>query len=218
MKKYWIIGFVLVILATVLVCYFKRDNETKSLDYAKFKTELKSDMKYKDIVNVFGEPNKDIGSGINIYVYDLADMTQVWVGYANEKIMYARHMNANGAMIENIFDQLTYTNTTADKIIVSNPYPGAVVGKEFSVLGQAAGWYFEGVFPIDVLDANSNVLWQGPAMSQSDWMTANLVEFKADIKITNGYTGPATLILRKDNPSGDPINDASMSMPINISY
>ena len=218
MKKYWILGFALVALATVLMCYFKKDIEIKSLDYAKFKTELKADMRYQDIVNVFGEPNKDIGSGINIYVYDLADMTQVWIGYAGEKIMYARHMNTNGTIIENIFDQVTYINTTADKIIVTTPYPGAVVGKEFSVLGQASGWYFEGVFPIDVVDVNNNILWQGPAMSQSDWMTSNPVAFKADIKITNGYTGPATLTLRKDNPSGDPINDASMSMPINTSY
>ncbi len=218
MKKYWILGFVLVVLAAVLMYYFKMDNQTKTLDYAKFKTELKSGMKYDQIVTTFGEPNKDIGSGINIYVYGLTDMTQVWIGYAGDKIMYARHMNADGTMIENVFDQITYVNTTADKIIVSNPYPGAVVGKKFSVLGEAAGWYFEASFPVEVLDPSNNVLWQGPAQALSDWMTASLVAFKADVVIAGAYTGPATLILHKDNPSGEPANDASMSMPINISY
>jgi hypothetical protein len=217
MKKYWILGFILIAAVAVLMYYFKMDTKIQTLNYAKFETELKFDMKYDQIVKTFGEPAKDIGSGINIYVYELVDKTQVWIGYAG-KIMYARHMNADGAMIANIFDQVTYINTTAEKIIVSTPYPGAVTGKDFSVLGEAAGWYFEASFPVEVIDPSNNILWQGPAQALSDWMTANLVAFKADIKITNGYTGPATLILRKDNPSGEPANDASMSMPINISY
>ncbi|MFM2414968.1 MAG: hypothetical protein RI911_661, partial [Candidatus Parcubacteria bacterium] len=29
--------------------------------------------------------------------------------------------------------------------------------------------------------------------------------------------GPATLILKKDNPSGEPQNDASLSIPITVS-
>jgi hypothetical protein len=113
---------------------------------------------------------------------------------------------------------LTYKNTTKEKIIVDTPYPDAVVGKEFSVIGQAAGWYFEGVFPIDVLDKDGKVLWQGPAIATKDWMTSELVTFKADVRLPQDYIGPATLILRKDNPSGDPQYDASASMPINIEY
>lgn len=121
-------------------------------------------------------------------------------------------------IINNNLPTATYINTTAEKIIVATPYPGAVTAQEFSVLGEAAGWYFEASFPVEVRDPSNNILWQGPAQALSDWMTADLVAFKADVKITNGYTGPATLILRKDNPSGEPANDASMSMPINISY
>lgn len=111
-----------------------------------------------------------------------------------------------------------YINATAQNIVVDTPIPGSVTGKDFSVLGKAAGWYFEGSFPVEVLDKDGNVLWQGPAQAMGDWMTAEFVPFKADIKIPNNYTGQATLVLKKDNPSGEPANDASISIPFTIEY
>ncbi len=113
----------------------------------------------------------------------------------------------------------TYTNASADLIVVDLPFPGAVVGKDFSVIGKARGtWYFEASFPVKVLDKDGNVLAQMPAQAEGGWMTENFVPFKADIKIPETYIGPATLILKNDNPSGDPTRDKSISFPINIEY
>jgi hypothetical protein len=113
----------------------------------------------------------------------------------------------------------TYSNATADLITVDLPFPGAVTGKEFSVAGKARGtWYFEATFPVQVLDKDGAILAQVPAQAQSDWMTENFVPFRADIKIPDTYTGPATVILKKDNPSGIPEKDASVSFPITIEY
>ncbi len=112
----------------------------------------------------------------------------------------------------------TYKNASAETIVVDLPTPGAVVGKEFSVIGKAKGFYFEASFPVQVLDKNGNILWQGPAQAIGDWMTAEFVPFKLDIKIKSAYMGPGLLILKKDNPSGMPENDGSMSIPINIEY
>ena len=114
----------------------------------------------------------------------------------------------------------TYVNATDDMIQVDLPFLGAVVGKEFSVLGVARGtWYFEASFPVVLLDKDGNVLAQGHAEAQEDWMSEEFVPFKADLVVTNqNYIGPATLILKNDNPSGDPVRDRSVSLPITVEY
>ncbi len=115
---------------------------------------------------------------------------------------------------------LVYKNSSADLIQVELPYPDAVVGREFSVLGRARGtWFFEASFPVVLLDKDGQVLAQGIAQAQSDWMTTNFVLFQTDLKVNNpNYTGKATLILKKDNPSGDSARDASVSFEINVEY
>lgn len=121
--------------------------------------------------------------------------------------------------VEELSVQATYINATADVIRVELPFPRAVTGKEFSVLGEARGtWYFEASFPIEVLDSSGNLLATGIAQAQSDWMTEELVPFEARIVTPASYTGPATLVLKKDNPSGLPELDAAMSFPITIEY
>ena len=118
--------------------------------------------------------------------------------------------------VEVLAPSITYIKASKEKIVVDTPIPGGVVSKEFEIKGKAAGWYFEASFPVKVLDKDGNVLWIGPAQAQGDWMTAEFVPFKVTAKITSTYTGPATLVLEKDNPSGLPENDASASFPITI--
>ena len=116
-------------------------------------------------------------------------------------------------------EKITYKNASPDLITVETPYSGAVTGKEFTVTGKARGtWYFEASFPLQILDKNGKVLVAIPAQAQSDWMTENFVPFKATIKVPSTYIGPATLVLRKDNPSGLPEHEASISFPITIEY
>ncbi len=112
----------------------------------------------------------------------------------------------------------TYTNATSGVISAEIPAPDSVTGKEFEVRGTASGWYFEGSFPIEILDANGKVLVAVPAQAQSDWITSAPVRFIAKIKVPTTYIGKAIILLKKDNPSGLPENDASMSFPITIEY
>ncbi len=56
-------------------------------------------MNYRSITNKFGDPQKDIGSGIHIYVYPLKDGTQLWIGYTNY-IMYAKQVDENGQVLQ----------------------------------------------------------------------------------------------------------------------
>lgn len=110
-----------------------------------------------------------------------------------------------------------YDNASPDLIQVEAPLVNAVVGKEFSVIGKARGaWFFEASFPIVVLGKEGEVLIETHATAQSDWMTEDFVPFRADIKIPESYTGPAKLILKKDNPSGLAEHDASISFDIAV--
>ena len=113
-----------------------------------------------------------------------------------------------------------YDNASENLIRVETPHPGGVVGKEFVVTGEARGyWFFEASFPIEVVGADGNTIAGSYATAEGDWMTEDFVSFKSEmIDLPSAYTGPATLILKKDNPSGLPENDASISIPIVVEY
>ncbi len=120
---------------------------------------------------------------------------------------------------EELPEKITYTNATDDMIRVELPFPGAVTGKDFIVVGEARGrWFFEASFPIDVYDSNGKILVSTYATAQGEWMTENFVNFRGDVKVPESYIGPATLVLRRDNASGLPEHDASISFPITIEY
>ncbi len=90
------------------------------------------------------------------------------------------------------------------------------VGKKFAVSGKAPGpWYFEASFPIFVTDAQDNKIATSYGQAQGDWMTTELVPFTAQIDV-GAYTGPATVHLLRDNPSGMPENDDSASFQVMI--
>ncbi len=80
---------ILLSILSVLAC--KTLDITKN-DLKYFQDNLIISMNYSQIVETFGEPEKDIGSGIHIYVYILNDKTEIWIGYT-DKILYARHID-----------------------------------------------------------------------------------------------------------------------------
>ncbi len=98
-NKIYLLAF---FLAVFLSCTNEIDINKHGLKYSDFENNLKSDMTFNSIVATFGEPSNDIGSGIHIYVYKLSDSTEIWIGYA-DKILYARHVDENGQIIENLF-------------------------------------------------------------------------------------------------------------------
>jgi len=111
----------------------------------------------------------------------------------------------------------TSTPPLSSRVSVAEPAEGATVGGTFMVSGKApGGWYFEASFPIQVRDADGNVIGRAHGNAQGEWMTNELVRFIATVNIEGAYKGPATLILLRDNPSGLPENDDSVSIPIVI--
>ena len=126
---------------------------------------------------------------------------------------------------ESTTSQTTATDSTSSpqaapldtQVTVTTPQPGATVGRTFTVAGTAPGaWFFEAQFPIQVRDATDDTIASNPAQAQGDWETSGLVTFTDTITIDSSYTGPATLILLRDNPSGLPQNDDSVTIPITV--
>ncbi|TSC62065.1 MAG: hypothetical protein G01um101448_178 [Parcubacteria group bacterium Gr01-1014_48] len=114
-------------------------------------------------------------------------------------------------------DSILDDGDKSDLIMVTTPVSGATVGSPLTVSGEARGtWYFEASFPIDVLDTDGNVLGQGFAEAQGEWMTEEFVPFTGTITFsapTAGVTN-GTVVFKKDNPSGLPENDDSVSVPV----
>jgi hypothetical protein len=95
--------FAILLTASMLIACSKSNNDSNtdkdSIGY--FNANLTADLKYTDIVNLFGEPDGDLGSGIHIYYYNLSDGTKVYIGYT-DKILYARHVSSSGQVLHTI--------------------------------------------------------------------------------------------------------------------
>jgi len=97
---------------------------------------------------------------------------------------------------------------------IVKPQPDGLVRSPYEVSGLAPGnWFFEATLPVKLYDNQGQEIVSVPAPALSDWMTTALVPFTADLtfktKATSGY-----LVIRKDNPSGLPANDAEYRIPV----
>jgi len=99
-------------------------------------------------------------------------------------------------------------------VVLTSPQPNSVVTSPLTLTGEAAGWYFEASFPVKLLDGNGNLLAQGPATASGDWMTTDFVPFTATLTFATPATTTGTLVLEKDNPSGEPQYAQSVSIPV----
>src|SRR5690606_26650033 len=85
------------------------------------------------------------------------------------------------------------------------------------ITGEAVGnWYFEASFPVEIKDSANNLIGVGYAQAQGDWMVTTPVPFISTVTLNAPYSGPATVILHKDNPSGEPMFDASVSYDVTL--
>lgn len=107
-----------------------------------------------------------------------------------------------------------------DLILVTAPLPQATVTSPLVIKGKARGnWYFEGSFPVSLVATDGTVLAEGHASAQGEWMTTDYVPFVASLEYTvpQSVTDPhGFVILRKDNPSGEPQFDNSLSVPVTL--
>ncbi len=105
---------------------------------------------------------------------------------------------------------------TNEKVHVFYPTPGIAVASPISFSGEARGnWFFEASFPVEVRDLNGKVVARAVAHAGGPWMTEEFVSFDDAIAVPLSVdTGNLLLVLKKDNPSGDPSRDEEVVIPI----
>ncbi len=102
------------------------------------------------------------------------------------------------------------------EVIIESPEVNALVMSPLLVRGKARGfWFLEASLPVQLRDANNNVIMTVPATANGEWMTTDYVEFTATLRFTTTATS-GFLVIKKDNPSGLPENDAEVKIPVNF--
>lgn len=105
-----------------------------------------------------------------------------------------------------------------DIIIIDAPSSGDRVTSPITVSGKARGnWFFEGSFPIVVVNWDGLIIGEGIATAEGEWMTTEYVPFTGSVFYTLDPNTPydrGAVIFRKDNPSGLPGNDDAREVPI----
>ena len=111
----------------------------------------------------------------------------------------------------------TYVSEKGVNVMVYAPTQGAKVTSPVGVIGKVPGnWSLEATFPIHITNSAGTVVAQGRGELLDDWMTTNLVPFSAKLTFTTSVAGKGTLVLQKDNPSGNPSGDDTVSIPIEL--
>lgn len=101
------------------------------------------------------------------------------------------------------------------KVIMETPEAEEIVTSPLTIKGQVRGtWYFEASFPIEMVDEDGKVLATVPGQARGDWMQEGFVPFEAAMTFNPGNSERGELVLKKDNPSGEPQFDDEVRIPI----
>jgi hypothetical protein len=121
-------------------------------------------------------------------------------------------------------DSLSPEVSPAEKpgvIVVSSPLPETTVPPSSVVVkGKAVGnWFFEASAPVDIVNWDGLIIGQGYVMVDQgyDWMTTDMVPFTGTISYDANQLGAykyGWIIMKKDNPSGEPQFDDSLEFKI----
>jgi len=99
--------------------------------------------------------------------------------------------------------------------ITIDGWSDAPVTSPFTFSGEVPGtWASGGSFSVLLTDLDGNVLDQANASLTGDWMTEELVPFTVTLSFDPPGDSNGFLVLMKENPSGLPENDDSLSLPV----
>lgn len=124
---------------------------------------------------------------------------------------------------EKVTEQIPQQTSLAykDLVVIDSPLSDASISSPVTITGKARGlWFFEGSFPISVVNWDGLIIGEGVATAQGEWMTEDFVPFTATVTYVIATGTPynrGAIILKKDNPSGLPENDDAVEMPVSFS-
>ncbi len=100
--------------------------------------------------------------------------------------------------------ELEPSPTPHPEIRLESPQHGDQISSPLTVTGEARGtWFFEGSFPVVLTDWDGEIISEGLAFTQEEWMTEEFIPFEAELEFKKPELYErGHLILQKDNPSG----------------
>lgn len=111
----------------------------------------------------------------------------------------------------------SYKSAKGVEAIIYTPGESDTLSSPVGIVGKVPGnWSFEAQFPVKLLDSKGNVVAQAPATVLGTWQTTTLEPFSVQLTYSSHPTGTGTLVLQKDNPSGLPSNDDSISISVHF--
>ena len=132
-------------------------------------------------------------------------------------LLYYFVFNSNPVISEvNTYQSIPIQKITdiAVESLDANQQSASPLGIEGQVTGP---WYFEGVFPVVLLDANGKEIARTQARAQGEWTTPNFVPFKAELTFTKPETSTGIVRFMNDNPSGLAKNQKLLTCLLNFS-
>lgn len=104
------------------------------------------------------------------------------------------------------------------EISLSNLSNNQAIASGFTVQGKVKGnWFFEGSFPVEILNANRQKLSTVLAQTKEDWMTSEMIGFFAKLDFPKPLTDHGYVVFRRDNPSGLPEHDREFTVQVRFS-
>ncbi|MFA6392164.1 MAG: GerMN domain-containing protein [Patescibacteria group bacterium] len=135
----------------------------------------------------------------------------------NDGVNSNSSLNSNGQQDTNTAIN-TNSNTNSamqSDVQVTKPVPDETVNSPLTVAGRAKGsWFFEAVFPVQIVDENDKQIGYGNAEAIGDWQTENYVDFTALLTFTKGSATAGFLVLQNANPSGIKSLEKELRIPI----
>lgn len=114
---------------------------------------------------------------------------------------------------------VTVPTQTSD-IIVTTPTQKQSVTSPITITGKAKGnWFFEASFPVTLTNWDGLIISEGHATALGNFQTSDYVPFTATLSYTLPKDTPykrGFLILKNDNPSGDPARDKSIELEVEL--
>ncbi len=106
----------------------------------------------------------------------------------------------------------------SEEVEIFYPQANDAISSPLEISGQARGfWFFEASLPVRLVDLEGNLIVEHYAQAQNDWMTTDFVPLSASL-VFNTTATSGFLVIAKDNPSGLPEYDASISIPVIFNF
>ncbi|PSO45919.1 MAG: hypothetical protein BRC25_00435 [Parcubacteria group bacterium SW_6_46_9] len=116
---------------------------------------------------------------------------------------------------------IRYTPEAAkDVISVASPTPDQVISSPLEISGQARGqWLFEANAPVELESQDGQTIAEDTITAESPWMTEDFVPFSGVLEFSRpenagSQSARGLLIIRRDNPSGQPEHDMAVKIPV----